>query len=82
MALFEALFVGSVLVAMLGLLFVGWKTPEIVVRVCPLSSISACKILDETQHMPVSKNSRNISYHPMIRRRAIIHLQPCLLPRA
>lgn len=32
MALLEALFVGSVLVAMLSLLFMGWKTPEIVVR--------------------------------------------------
>ncbi|CAN0127521.1 unnamed protein product [Pylaiella littoralis] len=31
MALLEALFVGSVLVAMLSLLFMGWKTPEIVV---------------------------------------------------
>lgn len=33
MALFEALFVGSVLLAMLSLLFVGWKSPEIVVSV-------------------------------------------------
>ncbi len=32
MALVEALFVGSVLLAMLSLLFVGWKSPEIVVR--------------------------------------------------
>ncbi|CAM9577422.1 unnamed protein product [Scytosiphon promiscuus] len=31
MGLFEALFVGFVLVAMLSLLFVGWKTPEVVV---------------------------------------------------
>lgn len=33
MGVFEAFFVASVLVAMLGLLFVGWKTPEVVVRV-------------------------------------------------
>lgn len=32
MGLLEACFVGSVLLAMLTLLFVGWKSPEIVVR--------------------------------------------------
>lgn len=36
MGLFEALFVGSVLLAMLSLLFVGWKSPEIVVRGCKI----------------------------------------------
>lgn len=33
MAVFEAAFVAAVLVMMLSLLFMGWKTPEVVVRV-------------------------------------------------
>lgn len=55
MGLFEALFVAFVLVAMLSLLFVGWKTPEIVV------STESFVLLVFREHFGVQRLNRSLN---------------------